>query len=82
LGMGVDESTALVVEVRSGRLKVLGESYALVCVPPSMHHHSRIEVLKSGDDVLLSQLRQNHLAYQPPATDRKPQVLTASAPAA
>jgi hypothetical protein len=37
-----------------------------VCVPASGSHPSRIEVLKPGDDVLLSELRTNHLAYHPP----------------
>jgi len=65
-GLGIDERAAVVVEVRSLRLSVIGESYALVCVPASGSHPSRIEVLKPGDDVLLSDLRTNHLAYQPP----------------
>ena len=66
VGLGIDERTALVVEIRSWRLKVIGESYALVCVPASGSLPERIEVLKPGDDVLLSQLRKDHLAYHPP----------------
>jgi len=66
IGIGVDEGTALEVELRSGRLIPLGESYALVCVPCSDLHEPRIEVLKAGDEVSLSELRRSHLAYHPP----------------
>jgi cyanophycinase-like exopeptidase len=65
-GLGVDERAAVVVEVRSWKMSVIGESYALVCVPASGAHPSRIEVLKPGDTALLSQLRTDHLAYHPP----------------
>lgn len=71
IGLGVDEGTALIVEVQSWRMSVSGESYALVCVPPSGAQASRIEVLKSGDNVLLSQLRKDHLAYHAPL-EREP----------
>lgn len=64
IGLGVDERTALVVEVRTWRLSVTGESYVLVCVPPAESRPFRIEVLKSGDNVLLSWLRRDHLAYR------------------
>ena len=67
VGLGIDENTALIYEIRSERLSVLGESYALVCVPPSTTHSARTEVLHAGDNVLLNQLRQKHLAYQPSA---------------
>jgi len=66
VGLGIDENTALVFEVRPQRLSVVGESYALVCVPPSDAHSARTEVLHAGDNVLLTQLRKKHLAYQPP----------------
>lgn len=78
IGLGVDEDTALVVEVSSWRMRVLGESYALVCLPSVQGHASRIEVLKPGESILLSQLRKDHLAYQPPApTDKHPNQLSA-----
>lgn len=83
IGLGIDERTALAVEVRTWRMNVIGESYALVCVPALGAHSARIEVLKPGDDVLLSQLRQQHLAYQAPV-DNLPvaSALAASVPAA
>lgn len=65
-GFGVDEDTALEVDVQAGRLKVLGESYAVICIPGSVSQSQRIEFLKPGDDVLLSKLRKDHLAYQTP----------------
>ena len=73
VGLGIDENTALVFEVRTERLSVVGESYALVCVPPLGAHSARTEVLHAGDSVLLLQLRQKHQAYQPPANSNRPQ---------
>lgn len=67
VGLGIDEDTALVVEARTWRLKVVGESYAIVCLPPSGPQAARIEVLHPGNDVSLAQLRQDHLAYRWPA---------------
>lgn len=71
-GFGVDEDTALEVDVQAGRLKVLGESYAVICIPGSVSRSQRIEFLKPGDDVLLSKLRKDHLAYQAPAQQPAP----------
>ena len=66
VGLGIDEKTALVFEIRTERLRVVGDSYAMVCIPPSGGHSARIEVLHPGDNILLDQLRKSHLAYQPP----------------
>lgn len=65
-GLGVDERTALVIEPAAQRLSVVGDSYVVACLPQAGPVGSRIEVLKGGDSVLLSQLRDDHLAYQPP----------------
>lgn len=65
IGLGVDESTALVIHLHSWRVSVIGTSYVLAFLPGPAGHATRIEVLKRGDDVMLSQLRQDHLAYQP-----------------
>jgi cyanophycinase len=73
IGLGVDEQTALVIENRSWRLSVVGESYALVCLPTHGSLPARTEILKPGDVVLLSDLRKDHLAYQPPAERQAPQ---------
>jgi cyanophycinase len=66
VGLGIDEDTALFVEARTWRLKVVGESYAIVCLPPSGPQAVRIEILKPGDDISLAELRKNHLAYKWP----------------
>jgi cyanophycinase len=66
VGLGVDEATALVIHVRDWRVSVVGESYVLACLPGSESHSPRIEVLKPGDVVTLTQLRHDHLAYHAP----------------
>ena len=43
----------------------MGESYIVACLPRAKEQFPRIEILKPGDEVTLSQLRQEHLAYQP-----------------
>jgi cyanophycinase len=73
IGFGVDEQTALVIENRSWRLSVVGESYALVCLPARASLPARTEILKPGDVVLLSDLRKDHLAYQPSGKRPAPQ---------
>ena len=70
-GLGVDESTAVVVDVNSWRLTVVGDSYAMVCLPAVSPNSGRIEVLKSGDSAFLSDLRKDHLSYHPPVDATK-----------
>lgn len=69
VGLGVDENTALVVDAATWRMSVIGDSYAMICLPSTKEHPSRIEVLKSGEAALLSELRKSHMAYQPPTND-------------
>jgi cyanophycinase len=57
IGFGVDEQTALEVELRRGRLEVLGRSYVLACVPAGGQRPERLEVLKHGDRTSLEALR-------------------------
>jgi cyanophycinase len=59
VGLGVDESTALEVDVRQQRLRVIGRSYAVACVPASdaWDDLPHIEILKPGDEADLSRLR-------------------------
>ena len=66
VGLGIDEATALVIDVRSWRMRVVGESYVFACIPNSEGHVPRMEILHPGDDVVLEQLREQHLAYRPP----------------
>ena len=72
VGLGIDERTALVFELRTERLGIVGDSYAMVCIPSSPEHSARIEVLHAGDNILLDQLRTRHLAYQPPVKPLDP----------
>ncbi len=66
VGIGVDEATALVIHLCTWELKVVGESYVVACLPGCPPHSPRIEILKPGDNVMLSQLREKHLAYCSP----------------
>jgi cyanophycinase len=63
IGLGVDEATGLVIDLSTWRLRVVGESYVLACLPGTGPGSQRIEILKRGDDVTLSQLREDHLAW-------------------
>ena len=57
IGFGVDEGTALVVQVSSGRIGVLGKSYVMACIPESDTDSIRLEVLKPGTSVDMEGLR-------------------------
>jgi cyanophycinase len=58
IGFGIDERTALVVNVRSRLLSVIGDSYVVACVPdPKGDHPARLEILKPGDQTDLSTLK-------------------------
>jgi cyanophycinase len=63
VGLGVDERTAMVVDVRQKRFRVLGESYVIACLPepptkPDVPAGTRLEILKPGDEADLTALRQ------------------------
>ncbi len=57
IGFGVDEGTALVVQVSSGRIGVLGKSYVMACIPESDTDSLRLEVLKPGTSIDMEGLR-------------------------
>ena len=57
IGFGIDESTALHVQLNSGSLHVVGNSYVMAVVPDSDAHSQRIEILKPGDEANLNTLR-------------------------
>ncbi len=57
IGFGIDEETALVVQVPSGRLGVVGKSYVMACIPELESNSLRLEVLKSGDSIDIDELR-------------------------
>jgi cyanophycinase len=58
IGLGIDERTALVVNVRSHLLNVIGDSYVVACVPGVEGHPARLEILKPGDEVNLAKLKE------------------------
>jgi len=57
IGFGVDEGTALVVQVSSGRIGVLGKSYVMACIPEIDTDTLRLEVLKPGIVIDMEGLR-------------------------
>jgi len=66
IGLGVDESTALVIRYKDWNMSVVGDSYVCTCIPVAGSTIPRIEFLKQGDSISLADLRQNHLAYVAP----------------
>ena len=60
IGLGIDEQTALEVDLRPRRVRVIGQSYAIACVPvaegPQTFPH--IEILKPGDEADLARIRE------------------------
>ena len=58
IGLGIDERTALVVNVRSHLLNVVGDSYVVACVPGPVGRPARLEILKPGDEANLSRLKE------------------------
>lgn len=69
LGIGVDEKTALVVDVRARRARVVGESYVVACVPETATDPSRVRFLKPGDEADLTALRTRPETAVAPAID-------------
>ncbi len=57
VGLGVDERTALIVELKGKRLSVVGDSYVTACVPGQHDQPPRFEFLKPGDRSDLNALR-------------------------
>lgn len=58
MGFGVDEGTALVVQVPQGRLGVIGKSYVMACFSEEHDEHTRFEILKPGDMTNMDRLRR------------------------
>jgi cyanophycinase len=57
IGFGVDEGTALVVNLPNGRLRVIGKSYVMACIAGDQDEATRLEILKPGDSIFLDRLR-------------------------
>ncbi len=58
IGLGIDERTALEVNVRSRLMKVIGDSYVVACVPGPAGHPARLEILKPGDEANLARMKE------------------------
>jgi cyanophycinase len=56
VGLGVDEGTAVVIQKRS--LKVIGDSYAVICLSGSKTKPASVQLLKSGAEADLFQVRR------------------------
>jgi cyanophycinase len=79
IGLGIDEQTALVVNVRSKRIKVIGNSYVVACFPTSAAEADRadglgepsspLEFLRPGDEADLSRLRSREANAVIPGLD-------------
>lgn len=59
IGLGIDESTALVVDIGLRRMKVIGDSYVVAAIPERTDDgvSTRLEILKPGDESDLAALR-------------------------
>ena len=57
IGLGVDEQTAVVIERHRGDWKVIGKSYAVVCLPVP-DGFPRLEILQAGDRANIEALRE------------------------
>lgn len=66
IGFGIDEGTALVVQVAKGRLGVLGNSYVMVCVPQTEQGEPRYEAMKRGDQIDIDALRSGRVRISSP----------------
>jgi len=66
IAFGVDEGTALVVQVPQGRLGVIGASYVLAYVPNSDAGTPRFEILKHRDQIDLAGLRSGTVRVSSP----------------
>ena len=58
IGFGIDEGTTLVVSPRTGRVRVLGDSYVLACTADGATGGARFDFLKAGDETDLGGLRR------------------------
>ena len=56
IGIGIDEGTALMVKVDTGRLSVIGNSYVMLWAPSGTPSPHRAEILKAGDTYDLDEL--------------------------
>ena len=63
---GIDEGTALVVQVHKGRLGVIGSSYVMAYVPETEAGTRRFEILKHDDHIDLAGLKSGRVRVSSP----------------
>lgn len=66
LAFGIDEGTALVIQVPHGRLGVIGASYVLAYVPRTDAGPPRFEILKHRDQIDLAGLKSGTVRVSSP----------------
>lgn len=67
VAFGIDESTALVVQVQKGRLGVIGSSYVMACIPKTEAGTRRFEIMKPGDHIDIAGLIDGRTKVSSPA---------------
>ena len=83
VGLGIDEQTALVVNVRNRRMNVVGNSYVIACVAAgddqeeSEGPSTRLEILKPGDEANIAGLLTRDSDAVIPGLEIDPQTLGA-----
>lgn len=67
MAFGIDEGTALVVQVPKGRLGVIGDSYVIACIAETDAGGPRFEVLKHRDHIDLAGLKSGRVRVSSPS---------------
>lgn len=69
MGFGIDESTALVVQMTHGRLGVLGDSYVLASTRKGKTDEQRFAILRRGDQIDIDGLKEGAMISSPSELD-------------
>ena len=69
MGFGIDEGTALVVQLQRGRLGVLGDSYVFARVKNESAKQPRFAILKRGDQIDIAGLKNGAMIGSPQMLD-------------
>ena len=65
MGFGIDEATALVVQLQHGRLGVLGDSYVFARVKNEPTNQFRFAIMKRGDQIDIAGLKNGVMIGSP-----------------
>ena len=65
MGFGIDEGTALVVQLQKGRLGVLGDSYVFARIKTDPANQPRFAIMKRGDQIDIAGLKNGVLIGSP-----------------